>query len=283
MKLQMHAFAEPKAFEDYLAIVAPSRARIKQAAIEQTGDVPFAYAQVVRDSIQHACIALLLAKPSGVVAEHWDEAVKFGIGLLDLAPGRSGVRIYEAELKRSERGTELTALHEKPQPRGPHVMSEIDFSYILHVTLPFGDQEQLFKVARYPEEKYRSPGIVGPEHSFWAYNAYKALVRGEEEHAKRQAEAVLAEVERPAMSALLALLARDEAGFEKHLEARLKAHKKQYQKSPKDPLGAVCLDGLGLCRLALDRGLRVEEWPYLPVRLLPNFKGSQAVGAPHGA
>jgi hypothetical protein len=64
----------------------------------------------------------------------------------------------------------------------------------------------------------------------------------------------------------------DRAGFLKRLEQRLRAHKKRYQKDPAEPEGFICFSGLMLCRMALDRGVSVEDGPYLPLRLLPNYK-----------
>jgi hypothetical protein len=111
---------------------------------------------------------------------------------------------------------------------------------------------------------------------FQHFRGLRAWLRGEEVPAKREVESALRACDetggKTLMATFLAMATGDQPAFEKYLEERLAAHKKQYQKKTSDPVGVVCLDGLGLCRLALERGLRVEEWPYLPVRLLPNYQ-----------
>lgn len=73
---------------------------------------------------------------------------------------------------------------------------------------------------------------------------------------------------RPEMAALVSLMAGDAVGFREQLEERVKVYKKQHQKSPNIPEGTVYVFGLALCRLALERGIEVEDGPYLPTRLL---------------
>jgi hypothetical protein len=95
--------------------------------------------------------------------------------------------------------------------------------------------------------------------------------------AVREAQTALAAFRQAAVrehiEAFLCLLGGDRDGFGKHLEKRLSWHKKQYQRRPSEPEGVYCQPALMLCRLAIDRGFAVAEWPYLPVRLLPNFRG----------
>jgi len=271
VKLKPHALADRRQLEQHLPISQSLFDRMKQAAEAKTGDLQIAYSELVRLSLKHACIALLLGRGDDEAVKHFHQAVEYGMGLLD-APSGKGPRIYEVEVNVSERGAELAALHEKKPHPGHHPLSVGDFGEVLFATIAFGDRNQRAKVASYPEEKYRSPGIVAPESLFQHLRGLKAWLRGEEGLSKREVETALQATKggKGWMAAFLAMATRDQAAFEKYLEERLKAHKRQYQQTG-DPLGYICLDGLALCRLAVEQGLQVEEWPYLPVRLLPNY------------
>jgi hypothetical protein len=72
----------------------------------------------------------------------------------------------------------------------------------------------------------------------------------------------------------MALSTKDPAAFQRGLQGGLEAHKKQYRRLPGDPRGFVSIGGMSLCRLAFDRGLTIEDQPYLPVRLLSNYRGA---------
>jgi hypothetical protein len=159
---------------------------------------------------------------------------------------------------------------------GSEKLSISDYHRALLAVVCFGERSLFAQVAAVPEEQYRNPGTIATE-DYWLYlRAWKALLKGNETEAKKEAEASLAKAKdassRVARAAFLALLSRDSGALADGLEAALKAHKKQFQKEPNSPFGAVCFPGLMLCRVAIDRGMRVEDGPYLPVRLLPNYR-----------
>ncbi len=64
-------------------------------------------------------------------------------------------------------------------------------------------------------------------------------------------------------------MAHDAAAFANGVDACQRAHKKQYEKMPNDPLGFVSLLGLSVCRMAGQAGMEAGHGTYLPVRLLP--------------
>ena len=61
---------------------------------------------------------------------------------------------------------------------------------------------------------------------------------------------------------------RDEAETRREAEAAVAKSKPE---QPNSPMGAVCFPALILARVAIDRGMKVEDDVYLPVRLLPNW------------
>ncbi len=99
------------------------------------------------------------------------------------------------------------------------------------------------------------------------------MLRGDDADARKEAEASVAKAgkDEPAHAALLALLQGDARDLSQCLDAELKAHNKRFKKQASEPLGAVCFPALTVARIAIDRGMKVEEDPYLPVRLLPNY------------
>jgi len=187
-----------------------------------------------------------------------------------------GPRAYDVKVEISERGMRVTSEHEKPPSREPRKLTIDNFEMILSVTAAFGDRATFAEVGRFPEEGYRNPDIIAPPEYFGYLGALRAYIRGDETEAKREGQAALAGYRdtshaKPGVQAFLALVNGDAAGFQKNIEARLATHKKQYQKTPNDPMGIMCLHCMMLCRLALDRGISVVEGPYLPLRFLPNY------------
>jgi hypothetical protein len=72
--------------------------------------------------------------------------------------------------------------------------------------------------------------------------------------------------------AFLALIEGDEERFRTLIEKRILAHRARFEKKPTDVDGIICLPVLMLCRVAIDRGMVLDERPYVPLRLLPNYK-----------
>ena len=69
--------------------------------------------------------------------------------------------------------------------------------------------------------------------------------------------------------AVIALIDRNSALFDKHILASLHEYREDYRRFPADTAGAMNVWALAACRLAIEAGSVVEERPYLPVRLLP--------------
>jgi hypothetical protein len=129
-------------------------------------------------------------------------------------------------------------------------------------------------VASCPEKQYQSPDVVSPDYYFGYLRAVKAWCMGNKSEARREARASLKRCEsnvfKSTITTFLSMIEGDADGFRKHLSERLIGHKKLCEKEPHLAEGVICHPGLMLCRMAIDRGMSVEEWPYLPIRLLPN-------------
>jgi hypothetical protein len=239
------------------------------------GDPQACYGTLSRDSISLACITLILGRSDEEARQHFHAAAEYA-GQWLVAPGSTGgPRVYDVRQEASDTGIRVTAIHEIPPSREPRKLSVIDFGYILPVTAAFGGRDALRAVGAFPEEGYQNPNVVAGPAVFTHDRAWKAWLRGEETEARKEGLLFLKQSReggpRAGMSAFLAMTTGDAKGFRKHLGERLESYRRQFQKRPNDPNGFVCLDGLALCRLAIDRGIAVEDGPYLPVRLLPNY------------
>jgi hypothetical protein len=235
------------------------------------------YEVLLRRTLSNGCIALILDRGDEEARENFTASAEYALKLLD-APGRrgGGMRSYEAHVKVSEEGSRLTALHEKvPQP-GSENLSIKDYYLALICIVAFGEPEAFAMVASVPENRYRNPGTIAADETWQFLRGLKASLKGDEADAKVEARGVLSRGGdmQPEASALLALLARDTTAFAEPLKKVVEAHRKRGEKEPNDPVGVVCLPGLMLCRLAKDRGIVMEEDPYLPLRLLPNYRAA---------
>lgn len=242
------------------------------------GDFQGCHSQLLRTSLDNGYIALILGESDETSLAEFRKAVGYAVTLLTGSGTAHGFRSFEVEASVSEKEMEVTAIHEKPQgaPGKARPLDPTYYKMALSAVVAFGGENERRVVASYPEERYRNPNVIVGESLFTELRAMKAGLRGEEGLAKNEAQAALSAcreaTQRPEIAALVSLLTGDEARFHEQLEERVKAYKKQYQRSPNVPEGFVYLFGLALCRLALERGIKVEESPYLPVRLLPNYK-----------
>lgn len=232
------------------------------------------YGGLYLDSVRLGCIALILDRGGDEARQHFHAAAEYA-GKWLVAPGSTGgPRVYDVRQEASEAGIRVTAIHKIPPSREPSKLSVINYGEIMAVTIAFGNRTAMAAVAGFPEEGYQNPDVVAGPEIFTAFRARKAWLRGEAAEARREGLLFLKQSRetgpRAGMSAFLAMTTGDAKGFRKHLDERLDSYGRQYQKRPNDPAGFVCLDGLALCRLAIDRGIAVEDGPYLPVRLLPN-------------
>ena len=132
------------------------------------------------------------------------------------------------------------------------------------------------EVADYREERYRNPDVIAGAWFYGYLEAWKQLLLDDEVQAKKAMEEALAGSPNPEsrkdMEAFICLLEKDGQGFRTHVEERIDAHRTRYQKNPSDPEGVICFAVLMLCRVAIDRGMVLGEWPYVPLSLLPNYK-----------
>jgi immunity protein 49 of polymorphic toxin system len=254
----------------YRDLVATTFQQLKDGS----GVPQLCYKTLVRMSLANGCIALILEQPDEEARRHFVDAATHALQLLD-APGArgGGVRAYEANVEVSEDGARVTSLHEKRPEAGLEKLSITDFHQALISVVSFGERTSFGRIASFPEDRYRNPGTVASEE-YWSHlRAWKALLRGDEAGARKEAEASVAKAgkDEPAHAALLALLQSDARGLSQSLDAELKAHNKRFKKQASEPLGAVCFPVLTVARIAIERGMKVEEDPYVPVRLLPNY------------
>jgi hypothetical protein len=181
------------------------------------------------------------------------------------------MRIYESNVELSEEGARVTSLHERRPQGGTEKLYIEDYHLALIAAACFGTTAQYRTVAQVAEDAYRNPGSTSPS-DLWAYiRAWKALLLGNEDAARREIEAACTSRERarkPDTQAFIAILDRDQKDFERHLQDGVKHFEKDARKQQGDPLTAIFLPGLALCRAALDRGMMLAERPYLPIRLL---------------
>ncbi len=230
-------------------------------------------------TLANGSIALILGHGDHEAKKEFTASADYALKMLD-APGRRGggiARSYEAHVQYSEEGARLTALHEKRPEPGSERLSITDYHQALLCVVSFGARESFATIAAYPEERYSNPGTVASEDHWLYLRAWKALLAGNEADALHVAEASLTKAPkdlRPARTTLISLVHRDQAAFSKSLQDELVGHKKRYRKEPNAPLGVISLPALAVCRMAIERGMTVEDQPYVPVRLLPNYGGA---------
>lgn len=278
MHITTHRFADRNHFETLKAEFGEDIEKRVRWLGEGRGNPQSIYQSLCDLAIGLGCIGLILGVEDEEARGHFVRAVEYA-GKLLTAPGSTkGPRVYDVQLEASASGVRPLAIHEIPPSREPSKLSVIDYAQILYVTVAFGDQDSMARVAAVPEDTYQNANVIAPPALFGSFRAWKAWLSGSEAEARKEALAALKacteEAGRAPLMAFVAMASRDAEGFREHLEERLRGHKKEYQKTPNRPSGVICLDGLALCRLALDRGLVVEEGPYVPTRLLPNSKPS---------
>jgi hypothetical protein len=274
--LKMHKLLGSEHFERLGRDAEESIRKRVQWLAEGKGDRQGIHGDLCKDSLWLGCIALMLTKDDERARVHFRKAADYALEWLRAPGSVASPRVYDVNLEASERGTQVTAMHERKPSREPRKLSITSYVEILTTVVAFGDEAGKREVASFPEEGYRNSEEVVEPYFFTYMRAWRSWLLGDEAAANREATACLGIANKPwpnaNLTALLAISAKDEAAFERGLEEGLKAHKRQYQRQPNDPRGLISAGGLALCRLALGRGLRVEDQPYLPVRLLPNYK-----------
>ena len=155
---------------------------------------------------------------------------------------------------------------------GPARMSVIEYQAAFFTLAAFAQDSPWAVAGGIAEKEYRSPGIVATDSYYAVIRSYKARALGDTNKGAAELAAAAAdarEAARPDVKALQALDRGDERAFRCHLLELLKRHKKQAQERP----GAIEMlmqpAGMGLCRLALRKGIRIADQNYLPLRFSP--------------
>ena len=276
MTIKLHKLEAPKHFEAQQGRFSRLMQQAEALLLQGKGDRQACVRTLCEYSIDIACILLILGKPDDEVRNHVSDATRYALDWLHAPGSVGGPRVYEVNTEVSEEGVRVTSTHEKPPSRQPSKLPIDGFGKILSLTVAFNDRSYWSELGRFSEGGYRNPDEVAGAEYFGYLRALKAYIRGDESDAKREGLAALVGYEdtsyaKPGVLAFLALVNGDAVAFQKNIEARLVTHRKQYQKTPNDPMGIMCLHCMMLCRLALDRGISVEEGPYLPLRFLPNY------------
>jgi hypothetical protein len=278
MSITMHRLLDRAHFEMHWNRRLSFRERILALARSGEGDFEGCHTTVMNNSIELGCIALILGKSDAEAAAEFGQAVSYALTLVTGHGTSHPFTSHEVLVDPEETGGQTVTMREHHFPAG----SPLDPTYYLvalAAIIAFGTEDQRRIAAEYPEERYRNPNVKVDESLFLKLRALKALSRGDDNVARREGLAALKVCRdasaRPGIMALASLIDRDEARFRDHLEDAVKAYKRMYQGSPNDAEGFVYLLGLALCRLAVERGIIVEDGPYLPTRLLPEAGGQR--------
>jgi hypothetical protein len=240
------------------------------------GDEQSCCQQITTFSRWIAAILLALGHSDADVGRYFGQALGYGLRSLGAIGTTKSPRVYDVLVEHSDAGVRVIYEHEiVPRSREPQKITVADFSIVLALAVCFGDRPEMDAVGGYPEDRYRNPDIVAGEEFFAYLRAWKSLLHGDERSAVQEMTTALEEspstATRKQDEAFLLLLSGDSEGFWERVAAMLRLHKKRHEKRPADPDGFVSFGVLMLLRIAIDRGLAVQELPYVPVRLLPNF------------
>jgi hypothetical protein len=253
------------------------RETLEEEAAGKLANPRYGYLRLVDKLLRNGCITLILGEGDDQARGNFQAAVEYALKLIAAPPTPGGgLRVYEANVELSEQGSRLTALHERKPQQGEEKLSITDYHRGLICVACFGDLSQFAVVASVPEEAYQYPGTVASADHWARVRAWKALLLGRDAEARREAEQAFAKGSgsgKAEAAALLALLDGEQDRFNRSLQDAVKQYVKATAKQVNDPITAVFFPGLMLCRMAIDRGMPVEDAPYLPVRLLPHYQG----------
>jgi len=276
MTVRVHNF-DTQAFEDRFREYDSDIQDAMRLLASGRGDAQAICKQILRFSLWNAGILLILGRDDAEALRYLRQALEYGLRSLEAPASMGAPRVYDVQLEKSEEGSRVLAMHEiPPSSRPPGLLSIGDFDSVLSLAVCFGDRVQIEAAARYREERYRNPNVVAGEHFYTYLRAWKRYLLGDEVGGKREMKAAIEAnpnaVTKVHMEAFVSLLEGNQDGFARHIEERLEGHRKQYEKKPHSAEGIICLPVTMLCRVAIDRGIAMKERPYVPVRLLPNYK-----------
>jgi hypothetical protein len=264
--------------EHFLRLYASFQRRTKRSLevlATGTGDTQRIYDALCTDSLVLACITLILDRSDDEIRQHFNDGTRYAIEWLRAPGSTQRMRTYDVEIGSSEHSSDVLAIHERKPDHRPRPLSITDYGRILGAVVAFGTTSQMQEVAEFPEQGYQSPEDIVEPYFFEYLRAWREWLRGDLKAATARIARVITIANKPQPNATLltlaAMAAADSEGFRKHLDELLTAYKAQVQRAPNDPEGVVSMVGLGLCRLARDRGITVADGPYVPVRLLPNY------------
>jgi len=236
--------------------------------------------------ISFAFYSLLLDGDEGECRRLLVEAARSAENALHAPRSAAGHPLVAKEIQVDiEPGTLKTSLDSTAPPNvgyGEARMSVRDYSAGLMTLWCFGSSVALRRAAEIPEGDYRSPGIVMDDGGWQSIRTYKDLAVGREAEGLagfRVFEAQLNVALKRILDALSNLLEGTERSFRSALVALLVDHEQRVSKAPADMSGLVCMPGMMLCRVALRRGIVVEDQNYLPLRFMPGHPANPAAVA----
>lgn len=275
MKIRPHEFVVEN-YEDSMRMYDEHIEKWLALLASGGGDPQAICRTVLQFSVWNACILLILGRDEEQAIRYFRQALACGLIGLEAPGSTKGLRSFEVLMEIGEQGSRIVHMHEKRQLKRAGTLSVADVSWVLALAACFGDKGEMEAVARFPEDRYRNPNVMAGEDYYSYVRAWKHLLAGDDRAARKEMQACLEQTTDPKVTperiGFLRLLDADRMAFLKAVEDGLKVHKKHFQKEPADPEGYIYFPGLMLCRAALDREAPVEDGPYLPVRLLPNYK-----------
>lgn len=273
MPVRMDKFKDASHFEAIYTFGVENSARWRKTLDERGDEIDrqIVTQYVLMDCLSCGSIGVLLGYDDVPVRQFFACATEYGRRLLSERGRVPDMR--ELEFHMGPQGVEKVVTGENIFAGMTEYPLSISYYHRATVlALAFGDASTCAEFAAYPEERYRSPGIVTTDAHFRQLRAHKAWIRGETAQAIRDFEAVRDDNATPythaLMSAWLALERDDLATFRAELTKVLEAHKALYRRKSNDPEGIVCFPALALSRLARTRGIEVEDDGYMPARLV---------------
>jgi hypothetical protein len=244
MRVKMHKLIDRSRLEVYWREKHAFVLRMLDLVKSGKGDFQGCYTSVMRDSVELGCTALILGKPDEEAVAEFRKAAEYALTLLTEGGTSHSFTSYEVQVDPEETGGQIPKVVPHHFPAGGP-LDPVDYRVALATVIAFGSEAERRIAAEYPEERYRDPEVVLDESLCVGLRALKALVKGDEETARKEGLAALKvcrePAARPEIMALVSLVTREEDDFREHLEERVKVYKKQYERSPSNPEGFVYL------------------------------------------
>jgi hypothetical protein len=213
-------------------------------------------------------MSLALGKPDDVARDYFRRAATSAVRMMGLPGSTVGPRVVDVELSVSANGkVHVDSERSRPAQVLSGKPSLIAYLDAMTFVVAFGSADDIATMARYGPDDYHTEGLVVGRDVHRSAAGLRAWLRGQDDEARRELRSALRGKPTPGDAALLAVAEGDAARFARHLAARLDAHRHRYRDEPLDPDGLVCVDALGLCRLAAAVGIPSAEAPFIPIHL----------------